>query len=159
MGILNRIWTRLGAPAGASMSADTAAVKAETASILADTAAMEPIISALPTQNVTDGTVTTDGSEQDVYKYDAPTGTFKPVYVKIDFTNHTATESVTLRTYYRIKTGGNYIKQNEVSWALSVPSPLLVNIDLESNRWGVKVTIEKTAGTNRAYDWEAVFEE
>lgn len=144
---------------GAGITIGDYSIYAVVAPILVDTGVMEPIISSLPTRNITDGTVTTDGNEQDVYKYDAPPGTFKPVCVKIDFTNHTVTESVTLRTYYRIKTGGNYILQNSVSYVLSAPDPLLVNIDLEPNRWGVKVTIEKTAGTNRAYDWEAVWEE
>ena len=35
----------------------------------------------------------------------------------------------------------------------------MIGIDLLPNRYGVKVTIQKTAGTNRAYDWEAIYEE
>jgi hypothetical protein len=49
------IFARLGAPAGASVSADVAAVKAETASILADTAALGGAGSNSCTITVTDG--------------------------------------------------------------------------------------------------------
>jgi hypothetical protein len=152
MGILNRIWSRIGAPAGASVSVDVAAVKS-------DTAAIKVVTDAVQTLTESNGSLTATGGEDTIYTNNAPAGAYKPVCVKIDFTNHTVTESVTLRTYYRIKNAGNYIKQNEVSWTLSVPSPLLISIDLEANRYGVKVTLEKTAGTNRVYDWEVLYEE
>jgi hypothetical protein len=107
----------------------------------------------------TGGSVTTDGNEQIVYQNDAPVATWSPRCVKIDFTAHTATESITVKTYYRIVSAGGYILQDSVSWTLSVPLEPLVNIGLEPNRWGIKVTIQKTAGTNRAYPWEALYEE
>ena len=79
----------------------------------------------MPTRNVVDGTWTpTGGGEVTVYMYDAPPATWKPVCMKIDFSEHTAAESVTVRTYYRIKTGGTdptgYIMQDEVSWNLAI---------------------------------------
>lgn len=120
-------------------------------SILEDTA-------AIPVLTETGGTLSADGTEQDVYKNDAPSGVFKPIAVKIDCTNHTVTESITIKTYYRIKSGGNYILQDTVSYLLTTISPELLNIALEPNRYGVKVTLEKTAGTNRDYDWEVVYE-
>ena len=134
-------------------------VKAELDLILADTGAIEPIISALPTLNVTDGTVSTNGAaEVVVYEYAAPPATFKPICVKVDFSLHGVTETVVLRTYYKIKTGGTYRLQDEATYA-GLVSPVLVNIDLEPNRWGVKVIIAKTAGTNRNYDFEVFYEE
>jgi len=104
----------------------------------------------------TGGTLTTDGTEQNVYVNEAPAGVFRPVCVKIDFTNQTATETVVLRTYYRITPGGGYVQQDEVTY-LGVVDPELINIDLEPNRFGIKVTIRKTAGTNKDYDWEAFY--
>ena len=119
--------------------------------ILADTAAMLVLTE-------TGGTLTTDGLEQNVYVNETPAGVFRPVCVKIDCTAHTATESITIKTYYRIKSAGNYILQDSVSYNLTTIVPALLSIDLEPNRYGVKVTMQKTAGTNRAYDWEVTYE-
>jgi len=69
----------------------------------------------------------------------------------------TATETTVLRTYYRIVGAAAYILQDSVTYA-GVLDPDLINIDLEPNRYGIQVTIEKTAGTNRAYPWEVFYE-
>ena len=113
-------------------------------------------VNAILTLTETGGTVTTDGTEQNVYINNAPAGVFEPKMVHIDFTNHTAGETVIVREYYRIKSGGGLIKNDEIQFA-GVQDPLLKTVTLEPNRFGAKVTIEKTAGTNRAYDFEAVY--
>jgi hypothetical protein len=101
--------------------------------------------------------VTTDGNEQDLYINNAPAGVFDPKIVQIDFTNQTAGETVVIREYYRIKSGGGMVKMDEVTFA-GVQDPLLKNVTLEENRFGVKVTIQRTAlVADRAYDWEAVY--
>lgn len=114
---------------------------------------------SLLTLTETGGTVTTDGTEQNVYINNAPSGVYTPKIFKIDFTNQTAGETVVLRVYYRIKSGGDLIKQTlDATYTYAgVQDPLLVNLDLEDNRYGVKVTIEKTGGANKAYDWEVVY--
>ncbi len=103
------------------------------------------------------GSLTTDGTEQTLYVNNAPAGIFIPICLKLNCTNQTATETIVLRTYYRIENGGNLIEQDTVTY-VGVISPELLNIDLEPNRYGIHVTIEKTAGTNRAYDWEVFYE-
>ena len=103
-------------------------------------------------------TITTDGTEQDLYINDAPAGVFRPICLKIDTTNHTIAETIVLRTYYRIVPAGNAILQDAATYAGAI-SPEIINIDLEPNRYGMAVTIEKTAGTNRDYDWEVFYEE
>lgn len=122
-----------------------------------DVDAIRAVTDALPVLNETGGTVTADGTEQDVYINNAPAGIFRPICVKIDFTNHTAAETVVLRVYYRINPAGGMILQDAVIYA-GIPTVALINIDLEPNRYGVRVSLEKTAGTNRAYDWEAFAE-
>ena len=104
----------------------------------------------------TGATLTTDGTEQNLYINDAPAGIYEPRILRIDFTAHTAAETVIVREYYRIKSGGNYIKADEVSF-VGVQDPLLISVDLEENRYGVKTTMEKTAGANQAYDYEVVY--
>lgn len=104
----------------------------------------------------TGGTVTTDGTEQNVYINNAPAGIYSPKIVQIEFTNQTAAETVVIKEYYRIKSGGAYVKLDEVTFT-GVQDPLLINVELEPNRYGIKITIEKTGGANKDYDWEAVY--
>lgn len=104
----------------------------------------------------TGGTITTDGTEQNVYINNAPAGIYAPKRIKIDFTNQTAAETVVVREYYRIKSGGNFILADEVSFA-GVQDPQLKTVDLEENRYGIKVTMERTAGNAKDYDYEAVY--
>lgn len=104
----------------------------------------------------TGGTITTDGSEQTVYTNNAPAGLFTPVIFLIDFTNTTAGETVLVREYYRIKLGGNYIEFNETSYA-GVQDPNLKIHSLFDNRYGIKITVEKTGGANKDYDWEITY--
>ena len=126
----------------------------------ANVAALETAIDELKASHLilteTGDTLTTDGTEQNVYINDAPSGVYAPRNLFIDFTAHTAGETVVVREYYRIKSGGNYIKVDEATY-VGVQDPLLIHIDLKDNRFGVKVTIQKTVGTNRAYDWEVTY--
>jgi len=113
-------------------------------------------VNALLTLTETGGTVTTTGGEDDVYVNDAPAGVYEPKKVMIDFTNQTAAETVVVRTYYRIKSTGNLILKDEVTFA-GVQDPPLINVELEPNRFGVEVTMERTAGGAKDYDWEALY--
>ena len=129
-------------------------------SVVSDSATIDDIfdiVNAILTLTETGGTVTTDGTEQNLYINNAPAGVFDPKIVQIDFTNQTAAETVVIREYYRIKSGGGLIKKDEVTFA-GVQDPLLKNVVLEPNRFGVQVTIQRTViGVDRAYDWEAVY--
>lgn len=120
--------------------------------------AIRVVTDSTPVLTKTGGTLTSDGTEQDVYINNAPAGVYNPLCVKIDFTNVTSTEMVILRIYYRIATGGGLIRQDEVTYA-GIPDNLLINIDLEPNRFGIEVTLELTAGTNRDFVWEVFYEE
>jgi len=100
------------------------------------------------------GAITTDGTEQNVYINETPAGVFKPVCLKIDCTLHTATETIIIRVYYRMMDGGGYVLHDESPPYVGVIYPPKITVDLEPDRYGIKVTIEKTAGTNRSYDWE-----
>ncbi len=114
------------------------------------------LVNALLTLTETGGTITTDGTLQTLYINDAPAGVYEPKNIHLDFTAQTAAETLVVRESYRIKSGGNYIEKDAVTFA-GVQSPLLKTIPLEPNRFGVKVTIEKTGGANRDYDWEAIY--
>jgi len=134
----------------AAMQITINALQADVTTLLAQT-------DALGVLTETGGTLTTDGNVQNLYINNAPSGVYKPICVKLDFTNHTAGETVEINVYYRIKAGGNMILQDTDTYA-GLVSPELINIDLEPNRFGVQITIQKTVGTNRAYDWEVCYE-
>jgi len=114
------------------------------------------LAASMLTLTETGGTLTTDGTEQNLYINNAPVGLYAPRQIFIDFTNQTAGETLVVREYYRIKTGGGLVKLSETTYA-GVQDPLLKNIALKENRFGIKVTAELTAGANRAYDWEAIY--
>ena len=138
----------------AEIAVDIAALVVDVTALQADVTDIKAVTDGLPTLSETGGTVTTDGTEQNVYINNTPLGVFRPVCVKVNFTNHTATETIVLRTYYRIRAAGAMVLQDTVTY-VGLVDPELINIDLEPNRFGVQVTIEKTAGANRDYDWEA----
>jgi len=105
----------------------------------------------------TGGSLTTDGTEQNVYINNAPAGVYEPRWFNINFANQTAGETVVLRSYHRNVDGGAWLEDDELEIA-GVPDELLVWIQLHPSRFGARVTIEKTGGTNRAYVWEVFYE-
>lgn len=123
-----------------------------------DITAIRAITDALAVLTESGGTVTTDGGEQNVYVDETPAGVFRPICVKIKTAAHTAAETIVIREYYRIASGGDYgDPADEVEFAGLIEGDE-ITIDLAPNRYGVKVTIQKTAGANRAYPWEVVYE-
>ena len=103
------------------------------------------------------GEITTDGFEQSVFFINIPAGVFKAINVEINFTNQTAAEAVTIRVYYRMLLGGGLVLQDTLPFA-GVVSPEKVTIDLDPNRFGISVTMQRTAGNIKTYDWEAFYE-
>lgn len=110
----------------------------------------------------TGGTLATTGGEDTIYENNNPMGVYKPVKVQIDFTNQTGLETTVLRVYYRIDDGGDYVKKDERTFEGGMDPGMgefnLVNIELEPNRFGIKVTLERTAGATKDYDWCVFFE-
>ncbi len=113
-------------------------------------------LNALLVSMETGGEVTTDGTEQTVYVNNAPQGVFEPNVVKIDFTNQTAAETVVIRYYERIRLGGDWIRQDMVP-IVGVQADPDIFVELVPNRFGVWVTMERTAGGAFDYDWEALY--
>jgi len=114
------------------------------------------LVNAILTLQETGGTITTDGAQQDIYRVETPMGVFAPMKVLIDFSNQTVAETVVIRTYYRINAGGGLVQKDELTY-IGVVNPPLVNIELEPNRFGIRVSMQRTVGGAFAYDWEAIF--
>ena len=134
------------------------AIQALLTIVAASVANILAVVLGLPTLSETGGTLTTDGTEQNVYVNAVPLVEFNPICVTINCTAHTAGETIVLRLYYDNAPGGaGLILVDEVTYAGLIDPPMLV-IDLDPNRYGVAVTIEKTGGTNRAYPWDVHYE-
>lgn len=103
------------------------------------------------------GELTTDGTEQTLYINNAPAGNYKPKTLIIDFANQTVTETTVIRELYRIAPGGPLTVSDEHTFVGTVADPL-VKIELSPTRYGIQIVIEKTVGTNRAYDWQVFYE-
>jgi hypothetical protein len=76
----------------------------------------------------------------------------------VDLDNMLAGDTIVLRVYYRLSDGGALQLWDAqtfagIDGALS-NSAKITDISFEPNRHGFQVTLEQTAGTNRAYDWE-----
>lgn len=113
------------------------------------------LINAMLVTNEIGGTLTTSGGEDIIWENNAPAGVSEPLNMIIDFTNQTAAETVIVRVYYRITAGGGMIMEDEVAFA-GVQDPLLKKVKLEPMRYGIRVTMELTAGVSKDYDWSVV---
>lgn len=96
------------------------------------------------------GTKTADSSEQTLNEI---TRTCKGVSGYIDMTNMASGDTVMIRTYAKIKSGGSYIKQGSRALTGGQDPDLLYVIPFPTPVWGFKITLQQTAGTNRTYDY------
>lgn len=119
---------------------------------------IEAVTSALPTLSETGGTVTTDGTEQNVYINIAPLGEYNPICVTINCENQTAGETIVIRVYYDNIGGFAPLRLVDTETYVGLISPEMLVIDLDPNRYGVAVTIERTGGVARAYNWDVHYE-
>lgn len=117
---------------------------------------------ALLTLSETGGTLTADGTEQTLYIDNAPLGTHNPRTLLIDLDLMEQGDTTELRVYYRLNAGGGLrlLDFNQYVGADGglANSRVLVAIALNETRFGVQVTLEQTAGVNRAYDWSIFVE-
>ena len=128
-------------------------ILADTTTLIADVADLADSILEL---TETGDTITTDGTEQDLYINNAPAGLYQPLIILVDFTNHTAGETIEIKEYYRIILGGALRLFRTTIYAGAVVPPL-ISQELLANRFGIQVTIELTAGANRDYDWQVIY--
>ncbi len=119
---------------------------------ISDTLAL--IIASLAMTNVDDN-ITTDGTEQDIYLNNAPGAVFYPRNIQLNTSNMVGGDVVVVREYYRIRPAGGMVLKDSV--AIDNKGNPLKNIELEENRYGVQVTVERTAGGDRSYDYRLIY--
>jgi len=109
----------------------------------------EPPIVAQPLTEFTLGTLTADGTEQTVAELKV-LGTLEGY---IDFTNMAGGDTVVINEYVKVKNGGSYILYATATYNDAQSSPMIHTTKLPT-KYGVKVTLQQTAGVNRTYDYE-----
>jgi hypothetical protein len=122
----------------------------------------ELVVAELTLQE-TGGTLIADGTEQVLYINDNPLGCFHPYTLFVDLDNMIAGDTTVIRAYYRLRAAGglqlwDYHTYTGADGGLA-SSRKLISADLLPTRFGVQVTLQQTAGTYRAYDWEIFTEE
>lgn len=99
-------------------------------------------------------TLVADGTEQIVYENATPSAEWVPDALYIDLTDMAADDSITVKTYVKMKSGGSYILMDSQPYsdAQTIKGIIIQGIP---NRYGYKVSLEQTAiGTYRDFDWE-----
>lgn len=128
--------------------------------ILEDTVAIRAITDSEPILTEYNNEFTTDGTEQTVVTEETPAGILEPRCFILDMTNHTAGETIVVREYYRISDGGGMLLESVTTQAGVLPnSRKLLRVDMRPTRFGFRITVEKTGGANRDYDYELFYEE
>ena len=100
------------------------------------------------------GTLTADGTEQIVRE----ATTLTKLHAYIDLTNMAAGDTTVVRQFMKIKAAGAYVKYAEETYTDAQSIPLL-HVIMKPAKYGLKITLQQTAGTNRAYDWQTLKEE
>lgn len=98
----------------------------------------------------TDGSIAVTDSETTLYIDDAPTAINNGVSIMIDTSVIEAADTFDFKVYYRIATGGTLKASAKVTKSGVQSEPIFV-IDLHPYRWGMKITAQRTAGTNRTF--------
>jgi hypothetical protein len=88
---------------------------------------------------------------------DSPGQNFSPKRFIIDLTEMAASDTLLVKRYYRIESGGSYILEANDSYS-DAQAIDLVSFDLHENRHGIKITTTQTAGTARDWAWEVYYE-
>lgn len=96
------------------------------------------------------GTLSATGAEDTVKQID---DTVNQLHCFIDLTLMQAGDTVVVRQYMKVKSGGTFVKYAEETYSDAQTLPMLYVVTKPAN-YGIKITLEQTAGTNRDYDWE-----
>lgn len=97
---------------------------------------------------LSEGTLIADGTEQTLAEL-LTTGYLSG---NVDLSNLQAGDTVRIREYVRIKSGGDYKLYDYADYSGVQSRPAMYVARLPS-KYGVKITLQQTAGTYRSYDY------
>ena len=108
-------------------------------------------LEAMPVLQETGGTLTTDGTEQNLYIRNAPESVFAPRVVFISLDDMVALDDLDVRVYYRIADGGGWLLYDYANYVGAdgglTNSRVMIAVSLFPCRHGVRLTVQQTVGT------------
>lgn len=121
------------------------------------TAGTNAVLGAMQNLNRYGGTLTADGTEQIVKEF-TPSNVMIAYRGLLDLSNMETGDTVVVTEYYKLKSGGIYLKMDSYSFSGAQTAYPVVDITPQMpNRYGSKVTIQQTAqgaGGYKDFDWE-----
>lgn len=102
------------------------------------------------------GTLTATGAEDTIRELTGTTDL--KLHCFIDLTAMQAGDTIKVRQYMTIKSAGSPIKYAEEEYSGVQALPMLYVVTKPA-KYGIKITLEQTAGTNRDYDWQTFTEQ
>jgi hypothetical protein len=100
-----------------------------------------------------EGTVTMDGTEKTVVLDEITGNPSRYLEGYIDLSPMASGDSITIRQYLKIASGGSYVKYAEETYTGAQSLPLLYILS-KSGRYGIKLTAQQTAGTYRTFTYQ-----
>jgi hypothetical protein len=100
-----------------------------------------------------EGTVAMDGTEKAVVLDEVSGNPSRFLEGYIDLTPMASGDTIVVRQYMKIASAGNYVKYAEETYTGAQSLPLLY-ITTKSGRYGIKITAQQTAGTNRTLTYQ-----
>jgi len=129
----------------------------EDASFEAGTGARKSLIDRLANIEAFDtpieGSVAMDGTEKVVVLDEISGNPQRFLEGYIDLTPLDSGDTIVVRQYMKISATGDYVKYAEESYSGAQSLPLLY-ITTKPARYGIKITIQQTAGTNRTFTYQ-----
>jgi len=121
------------------------------------------LVNSLLTLQETGGTITTDGNEQNLYIVDNPyAGSMKPQVCYVDLDLMVGGDTVVFNTYYRLALAGGWELQ-DVATYIGADGGLaggrtIIAVDMLPCRFGIRLTIQRTAGGDHAFVYSVLEE-
>lgn len=103
------------------------------------------------------GSIGVTDSETTLYIDNAPSDIVNGKSIKIDTSAIEAADTFDFKVYYRIESGGSLLASAKATKAAVQTEPIYI-IELNAYRYGVKITGQRTAGTNRTFPIEVIRE-
>jgi len=102
---------------------------------------------------LTNGTLTADGTEQDFFVYDE----LGKVTGYINLSQMEFGDEIVIRQYFRIRNGGPWGIYSQDTYSNIQATPTCY-VDTKECHFGVRVTLEQTAGVYKNFEYDFVLE-
>lgn len=101
-----------------------------------------------------EATETVTDAETVLFSDPTPTKSKHAHSIKIDRSNMEAADTFVVYIDYKMASGGSFLREDRAIEYTGVYSDPIAIVDLDAYRWGIRISMKRTAGTNRDFKWE-----